>query len=40
MKVDTALNKEAVMTFARIITEEGFISTVPEESDVFTTEFN
>lgn len=40
MKVDTALNKEAVMTFARISKEEGFISTVPEESDVFTTEIN
>ncbi len=40
MKVDTALNKEAVMTFARISKEEGFISTVPEENDVFTTEFN
>lgn len=40
MKVDTALNKEAVMTFAKISRDEGFISTVPEESDVFTTEFN
>ncbi|MBO5073196.1 MAG: aliphatic sulfonate ABC transporter substrate-binding protein [Eubacterium sp.] len=40
MKVDTALNKEAIMTFANISKEEGFINTVPEESDVFTTEFN
>lgn len=40
MKVDTTLNKEAIMTFAKISKEEGFISTIPEESDVFTTEFN
>lgn len=40
MKVDTALNKEAVMKFAEISKTEGFISKVPEESDVFTTEFN
>lgn len=40
MKVDTTLNKEAVMTFAVMSKEEGFISAVPEENDVFTTEFN
>lgn len=40
MKVDTALNKEAIMTFARISKDEGFINTVPEENDVFATEIN
>ena len=40
MTVDTALNKEAIMKFAEISKNEGFISKVPEESDVFTTEFN
>ncbi|MCM1282764.1 MAG: aliphatic sulfonate ABC transporter substrate-binding protein [Muribaculaceae bacterium] len=40
MTVDTALNKEAIMKFAEISKKEGFISEVPEESDVFTTEFN
>ncbi len=40
MTVDTTLNKEAIMKFAEISKNEGFISKVPEESDVFTTEFN
>lgn len=40
MRIDTNLNKEAIMTFARISKEEGFISKVPEESDVFATEFD
>lgn len=40
MTVDTVLNKEAIMKFAEISKKEGFISKVPEESDVFTTEFN
>lgn len=40
MTVDTALNKEAMMEFAKISKNEGFISEIPEESDVFTTEFN
>lgn len=40
MTVDTALNKEAVMKFAEISKNEGFINKVPEESDVFTTSFN
>lgn len=40
MRVDTTLNKEAIMAFARISAEEGFIKTVPEEEDVFTTGFD
>lgn len=40
MTVDTALNHEAIMKFAQISKDEGFISDVPEEDDVFTTEFN
>lgn len=40
MTVDTELNKEAIMKFAEISKAEGFISDVPEESDVFKTEFN
>lgn len=40
LKVDTALNHTAIMKFAEISKAEGFISTVPEENDVFTTEFN
>ena len=40
MTVDTTLNKEAIMKFAEISKNEGFISKVPEESDVFTTEFH
>lgn len=40
MTVDTELNKEAIMEFAEISKKEGFISEVPEENDVFTTEFN
>ncbi len=40
MTVDTNLNKEAIMKFAEISKNEGFISEVPKESDVFTTEFN
>ena len=40
MTVDTALNHEAIMKFAQISKDEGFISEVPEEDDVFTTEFN
>lgn len=39
MTVDTTLNQEAIMKFAEISKAEGFISKVPEESDVFTTEF-
>lgn len=40
MTVDTQLNKEAIMKFAEISKAEGFIGEVPEESDVFKTEFN
>lgn len=40
MTADSALNTEAVMTFANISEEEGFTSKLPEEKDVFNTEFN
>lgn len=40
MKVDAVLNKEAIMTFAGMSKQEGFINVVPEENDVFTTEFD
>lgn len=40
MTVDTALNHEAIMKFAQISKDEGFINEVPEEDNVFTTEFN
>lgn len=40
MAADTAVNTEAVMTFANISKDEGFTSKVPEEKDVFNTEFN
>lgn len=40
LKVDVELNTTAVMEFARISKDEGFISEVPKESDVFTTKFN
>lgn len=40
MKVDTALNQDAIMQFATLSKDEGFINTVPEVEDVFTTEFN
>lgn len=40
MTVDTKLNKEAIMKFAQISKDEGFISEIPEEKDVFATEFN
>ena len=40
MTISTKLNKEAIMKFGNISKDEGFIDAVPEESDVFTTEFN
>ncbi len=40
MTADSSLNTEAVMTFANISEEEGFTSKLPEEEDVFNTEFN
>lgn len=35
MKVNTKLNKETILDFARISNEEGFINKVQEEKDVF-----
>lgn len=40
MKADTALNQDAIMKFAQMSKEEGFINTVPEVGNVFTTEFH
>lgn len=40
MTIDSKLNTQAIMKFAQISKDEGFISEVPEEKDVFTTEFN
>lgn len=40
MNVTDELNKEAIMKFAEISKNEGFINKVPEEKDVFKTEFN
>lgn len=40
MTADTAVNTKAIMTFANISKDEGFTSKVPEEEDVFNTEFN
>lgn len=40
IKADDALNTEAVMQFARISKEEGFISDIPEEENVFNLEFS
>lgn len=40
MTADTTLHTNAIMTFANISEEEGFISSVPEERNVFNTEFN
>jgi len=40
MKVDTALNSTAIMKFAEISKNEGFITKLPEEKDVFATEIN
>lgn len=40
MKVNTELNQETILKFAQISKDEGFIDKVPEESDVFTTEFD
>lgn len=38
--VDSQINKDAVMTFAQISKDEGFIGEVPEVENVFNTEFN
>lgn len=40
IRADSELNADAIMTFANISKEEGFIRNMPEESDVFDTEFN
>ena len=40
MTITTELNKDAIMQFGEISKNEGFIDTVPEEEDVFTTEIN
>lgn len=40
IKVDTAINQDAIMEFAKLSCEEGFIGKVPEVRDVFTTEIN
>ncbi len=40
MAVTTELNREAVMEFASLSKEEGFINKVPEESDVFAAEID
>lgn len=40
MSISTELNHEAVMKFAQISKNEGFISEVPEEEDVFAAEFS
>ncbi len=39
MTVDTNLNTDAIMKFAEISKQEGFIDKVPDEADVFQTEF-
>lgn len=40
MAVDTKLNIDAIMKFAEISADEGFIDRVPEEEDVFAAGFN
>lgn len=40
MNITTELNRDAIMLFGEISKEEGFITEVPEEENVFTTEFN
>ena len=39
IKASDALNTDAIMQFAKISKEEGFISDIPEENDVFILEF-
>ena len=38
--IDTGLNADAILSFAAIGKEEGFHNLIPEENDVFITEFN
>lgn len=40
MNITTELNREAIKLFAQTGKEEGFLTAVPEETDVFTTEFD
>ncbi len=40
MRISTKLNHDAIMKFAQISKDEGFISQVPEEEDVFAAEFD
>ena len=40
MTIHTDLNKEAIMKFANISKEEGFINTIPEEEHVFKFKFD
>ncbi len=40
MDITTKLNREAIMLFGQTSKDEGFITAVPEEKDVFTAEFN
>lgn len=40
IKIDTAINKEAIMEFAKLSKEEGFIGRIPEVEDVFAAEIN
>lgn len=40
IKMDTTLNKDAIMVFAKLSKEEGFIGRIPEVDDVFAAEIN
>lgn len=40
MTIDTTINQQAIMQFANISKNEGFINNIPEENDVFTTTIN
>lgn len=40
MVVDTKLNADAIMSFAEISADEGFIDRIPEEKDVFAAELS
>ncbi len=40
MKINTKINSETILAFAKISHDEGFINKIPEEKDVFTTANN
>lgn len=40
MKIDTTIHQDAIMQFANISKNEGFMNRIPEEKDVFTTTIN